>query len=95
MKTTTFTNPSKKRFKARLIEKGDRYGRNNCLVHDESKPLIQFFFFINPDFENMVSSYYAKTLCEIESGRGLRLDGGVPEWDISANNLEHTLAELL
>ena len=30
-------------FNVRLVEKGDRYGRNMCLVHDEDRPMVVFF----------------------------------------------------
>lgn len=30
-------------FNVRLVEKGDRYGRNMCLVHEEDRPMVVFY----------------------------------------------------
>ena len=30
-------------FNVRLIEKGDKYGRNDAITHDENEPLVEFF----------------------------------------------------
>lgn len=50
---------------AKTINKGEKYGLNDCLVHDENEPLIEFY---NGDF--FVSRYYRSTLmgqCSLES----------------------------
>lgn len=94
MKSTTFTNPSNRKFIARLIEKGDNYGRDNCLTN-EDEPLIQFSDITNPDFEQGLPAYCASTIAEIEDGQGLCLMGYEPIWDLSAENIAQTKADLL
>ena len=43
MKVTTITNDAGRSFNVRLIRKGDRYGLNDCLVHKEDEPMIEFW----------------------------------------------------
>lgn len=102
MKKTTLTNPSKRRFEVRLIEKGESYGLNDCLTHDKEEPFIEFIDITNPDCIQMVSRYYARTISSIDSARGsnhagagLALHGDEPLWDLSPDNIEHVKAELL
>ena len=30
-------------YNVRLVTKGDRYGLNDCLVHEEDKPMVEFY----------------------------------------------------
>lgn len=62
----------------RIIEKGDKWGRNNVLTYDKDHPMIQF---CQGDF--MISSYYLSTFMEIKDN-GLCLDGGMRKYDQSA-----------
>ena len=72
------------KFTVRFVNKGETYGRDFCLTHDKDDALIEFYDSRYPhtEFGQFVSSYYVKTL------RGhdgmLTLDGGVPEWTVSA-----------
>lgn len=58
----------------RVLEKGDSYGRDECLT----RPVIEFF---NANVEtsnplgSLVSGYYLSTFNEIEEGQGLCLEG--------------------
>jgi hypothetical protein len=36
------TNEAGRRFQVRCIRKGDRFGLNGCLIHDQEDPLIEF-----------------------------------------------------
>ena len=75
----------------RVVFEGDRYGRDMCLVHDDAKPLIEFYD-ADHDFDTdtdgkvlgqFVSSYSADTLLEdIKTTNGINLHGGVPKWTI-------------
>ncbi len=62
----------------RVLEKGDSYGRDECLIHEEDRPVIEFF---DADIEttsplgSFTSSYYLSTFNEIKEGKGLCLEG--------------------
>ena len=71
----------------RLVRKGDRYGLNGCLTHDEDEPLVEFY---DGDYDHnpwlgvkgqFISRYNLSTLLDHESG-GIDLDGGQPKWQI-------------
>jgi hypothetical protein len=70
----------------RLIRKGDRYGREDCLVHDKDKPLVEFYDtrHASPKWPRgqFLSRYYLRTLQSTVPGTGLMLDGRVPEWNV-------------
>lgn len=79
-------------FNVRIVNTGDTYGRNDCLVNDKGT-LVEFY---DKRYEHeivrgqFVSRYYASTL--LDSGcNGLALDGGVPEWTVSADGMEQVL----
>lgn len=84
----TTSNQSIK-FQFRLINTGDRYGRNNCLTN-HNHAMIEVW---DMDSNQFVSRYYLTTLLRWDhwSDRepsldqtGLCLDGGVPAWTINA-----------
>ena len=67
---------------ARLVLKGERYGMNDCLVHDKEMPLIEFFLNPKPgeimkESGYFVSRYYIDTILAIKD-RGLLLDTAFP-----------------
>jgi len=74
----------------RVVFKGDRYGLNWCLTHDEDEPMIEFYdaeydFYVDLDgrvLGQFVSRYNADTLLRRDLNRGLCLHGGVPKWSI-------------
>ena len=77
-------------FTMRLVRKGDGYGRDLARVHDEDRPLVEFydarFQFADEkgaEFGQFVSRYYLGTL-RAHGPRALFLDGGVPAWTIDA-----------
>lgn len=43
-------------FNVRLVEKGDRHGRNFCLTHDEDRPMVEFYDAKNPHSYDFVGS---------------------------------------
>jgi hypothetical protein len=52
-KTTTVTSASNGvTFTVRLVERGDRHGRNFCKVHAEDRPIVEFY-----DLESTAESY--------------------------------------
>jgi hypothetical protein len=91
------TNYQGRQFLIRVVNKGDRYGLDDCLVHDETSdrltkgadPLIEFYDLTHAK-ENwprgqFVSRYYAHTLSEVKGG--LNLCGHEPVWQIDAEAL--------
>ena len=80
----------------RILFSGMAYGLDFKLTHD-GEPIIEFYdarYEITP-YGQFVSRYYASTLMEgYEKGRtarGLCLDGGVPDWNVSGDALGRVL----
>ena len=83
-KNLKVTNDNGLTFRVRVVLKGDKYGRNNCLTHDKSDPLVEFY---TDESNYFVSGYYLSTLLErIDDGCGICLDGGQPELYITYKN---------
>lgn len=76
----------------RIVREGDRYGLNDCLVHDDPKPLVEFYDLrhMHTDRGQFVSRYYAGTL-QGHAG-GLNLDGGVPSWTIDGGTFSRVMS---
>jgi len=80
------------KFNVRIVNKGDRYGRADCLTHDDDRPMVEFYDhrYTHGDWADrgqFVSRYYVSTLLE-EENRGLCLDGGnANEWSVSADGM--------
>ena len=83
------------RWNVRIVRQNDRYGLNDCLVHEESDPLIEFY---DNNYKNdgewkrgqFVSRYCAQTLfedCYNGYKWGLQLYGEVPEWYVSPHEM--------
>ena len=82
------------KFNVRVVNKGDKYGRDFCLTHDGDKPLVEFYDVRYPhtEFGQFVSRYYVETILgEDGYGRaegGLCLDGGnANEWSVSERHM--------
>lgn len=72
----------------RLVQPGDRYGRADKLVNTAMCSLVEFFDPKHPhtDLGQFVSRYHAATLASSDAvTRGLQLDGGTPQWSLSAD----------
>ena len=83
-------------FNIRIVNTGDTYGRNDCLVNDKAR-LVEFYDkrYLHDSWMGrgqFVSRYYASTLLD-GSGypTGLCLDGGVAEWAVSADGMAQVL----
>lgn len=79
------------RFNVKLVKPGERYGREDCLVHQDQRgcgPLVEFYDArYTEGFEpigQFVTRYYAVNLLEESPAGGLCLDGGVADWAIDA-----------
>jgi len=82
------------KFRVRIIRRGNHYGLNNCLTHDEDNALVEFW-----DGKQFVSRYYATTLLgEDEFGEGhsdtdgLSLQGDEPRWSIEGPQMARVRA---
>lgn len=68
-------------FEVRIREKGDKWGRNNCLTWNEDRLVVEFHDLRTNQF---VSDYYITTLADHKDGCGLALWGDEPSWMIDA-----------
>jgi hypothetical protein len=81
------------KFNVRVVNKGDKYGRDFVLINDSDKPLVEFYDARYPhtEFGQFVSRYYVSTILGTDGyGRaegGLSLHGGIPEWTVSAEDM--------
>lgn len=82
------------KFNVRILRKGDKYGRDFCLTHDEDKPLVEFYDTRYPhtEYGQFVTRYYVETILGTDKwGRGeggLCLDGGVPSWTVGKQDMD-------
>lgn len=77
------------KYNVRVVQVGDKYGRNDCLINDKA-PLVEFYDvrYNDPSFMGrgqFVSRYYVDTIMEGDYPNGLSLDGGIPEWSVGAD----------
>lgn len=69
MKTKLFQDEGNK-IKVRLIKRGDKYGLDNCIKHEETEPLVEFY-----DPRHFVRRYYLEDILSIKPQQGLCLEG--------------------
>ena len=76
------------RFNVRIVRTGDAYGLNDCLTNDGA-PLVEFYDnrHMHTSRGQFVSRYFVFTILERADGLGLMLDGGVPAWTVSADDM--------
>jgi hypothetical protein len=88
-------------FALRVVNQGDAYGRNGCLIHADAAPMVEFYDTTyageDPDtfsghLGQFVSRYYVSTLMDTDPTKGICLDGGIPEWTVTADSLAQALA---
>ena len=75
-------------FNIRIIRAGDAYGRDDCLLHNEKEPMIEFYDprYPHTNLGQFVSRYYLKTLLDSRMqicNNGLCLDAGIKDWRVS------------
>jgi hypothetical protein len=73
------------KFNVRIVNKGDWYGRNFCLLHDDQQPMIEFYDSRYPHtkFGQFISRYFVGTLLDQEGFYGSGTDG---EWCLDGGN---------
>ena len=76
------------KFNVRIVNKGDKYGLNDCLVNDKA-PMVEFYDTRYPhtQYGQFVSRYYVDTILDGDDC-GLCLDGGAPSWTVSAEDMK-------
>jgi hypothetical protein len=75
------------RFNVRIVRTGDAYGLNDCLINDGA-PLVEFYDnrYMHTPRGQFVSRYFVSTILE-RTHAGLMLDGSVPAWTVSADDM--------
>jgi len=75
-------------FNARIVRYGDQYGNGRPgRLHEAVEPIVEFFDkrYPHTTFGQFVSSYNVTTLLDDDNPEnGLCLDGGIPSWQLSA-----------
>jgi hypothetical protein len=79
------------KYNIRVVQTGDKYGRNDCLTNDQA-PMVEFYDsrYNQSDWMGrgqFVSRYYVDTIMDDTYPNGLSLDGGIPEWTVSADEM--------
>ena len=98
----TATGPTGRPFNVRLVQQGEQYGRNGCLIADTNDPMIEFydatFAGKDPDtfaghLGQFVSRYCVRTLLATDWREisCLDLDGGIPEWKVTGQSVADAL----
>jgi hypothetical protein len=94
------TNTKGRRFLVRFVYQGERYGLDDCLIHTEADPLVEFYDDTYSEANGgkfgergqFVSHYYTSTLAMHHGG--LCLDGGNREaWSVDAEALRPVIAK--
>jgi hypothetical protein len=81
---------------ARFVRKGDRYGLNGFLTHNEDDPVVEFYDarFDHNEWAGFIGQFISRyCLSTLEEGMfelvicGLDLDGGIPDWKVDAGSM--------
>lgn len=83
------------KYNVRIVNTGDKYGRDDCLTNDKDQ-MVEFY---DNRFDHkssmgrgqFVSRYYTSTILNGNYPDGLCLDGGVPEWTVSAESMKQVV----
>ena len=76
------------KWRFRIREMGDPYGRENCLTHEKLEPVVEIY-----DGEQLAGSYYLSTFLEIKGGLNMCFD--IPAWSLSAWEVQKVSQDLL
>jgi hypothetical protein len=86
------------KWNVRIVKTGDQYGRDMCLTNDKA-PMVEFYDSRYPhtEYGQFVSRYYISTILSQDKygyyqyPNGLCLDGRVPAWQVSAEDMVDVL----
>ena len=91
------TNQDGTTFETKIIHTGDKYGRNDCLTND-GETMIEFY---DTRYDQFVTRYNVTTLLGTDGWGGdgtypygLDMDGHVPAWKLSADNMTNVISLL-
>ena len=84
------------KFNVRIVSRGDKYGLNFALTHNEDMPLVEFYDSRYPhtEYGQFVSRYYLDTIINHDEGLGLSLDAGVTAWTVPAEAMSGLIKTL-
>jgi len=97
-----FDNERGQPWTIRIVEEGDKYGRDDCLTYEKEEPVVEFYDADNPFtidepsgtvLGQFVSRYYISTIADGKSG-GLDLMGYEPKWKIESLCMDNVRAYL-
>jgi len=87
----------------RVLDIGDKYGREDCLTYDADEPVVEFYDADHPHtidapsgtvLGQFVARYYISTICDGSTG-GLDLMGYEPKWKINALTMDSVRAYIM
>ena len=98
-----FTDVNGRPWGVRIVLKGGRYGRDNCLTNDGEEPLVEFWDrhyagrkspWGGPAFpaEGQFVSRYLVSQLQRRPHHALCLHGGVPAWTVDADSMARVVA---
>lgn len=104
-KTLEFTATNGSQFVARVVLKGDKYGRHFDIEHDMDEPMIEFYDAqsMHTQYGQFVTRYYMYSLAEINQESGtpplsvtlasnVDLYGDFQEWQVDRENINRVTA---
>lgn len=81
------TNDKGVLFTVTKVDKGDKFGEGNKLVHTGNIPLVIF-----SDGNKEVATYDLETLEDVSKSGGLDLNASVDKWELSQENVKKVVS---
>jgi hypothetical protein len=86
-------NRNRRAFIVRLVEKGDLYGSDGCLVHEDAHPLVEFYEASDSGpspvgYGLFLNRYHLSTLMRYPKNCALMIHGGIGEWLVDAEAMK-------
>lgn len=97
MNAMQFTNHKGTPFMVRIVRRGQGYGKNFCITHNEEEPLVEFYDarYMHTTYGQFVNRYRMTTiLFSNNDAYGLDLYGGEADWKIDAKTMTKVTAWL-
>ena len=85
------------KWNVRIVNTGDNYGLNMCLLNVKA-PMVEFYDgrypHVHAPYGQFVSRYYISTILNANLSNGLCLDGRIPAWNVSAEDMAQVITFL-
>ena len=86
------------KWNVRIVKTGDQYGLNMCLTNTKP-PMVEFYDgrypHVHAPYGQFVSRYYISTILKGNlDSTGLCLDGRIPAWNVSAEDMAQVITFL-